>query len=150
MPDQSDERALAFELPRSMWSEIVDHARQETPRECCGLIAGRDGRPVHLFRLTNLAPGNTLYEIDPHQIYELEFRELPKLGLDVVAIYHSHPATEAYPSPTDRALAFWPDALYLICSLAIPDSPVIRAFQLRDERVTEARLVVRESDSDGK
>lgn len=146
MPTETDDGSLAFELPRSMSSAIVDHARQESPRECCGLLAGRDGRPTQLFQLTNLAPGNTLYEIDPHQIYELEFRQFPKLGLDVVAIYHSHPATEAYPSPTDRALAFWPEALYLICSLAKPNSPVIRAFQLRDDGVTEARVVVRDND----
>ena len=141
-PSESDASSLTFELPRSMWSDIVDHARQEAPRECCGLIAGRDGRPSRLFRLTNLALGNTLYEIDPQQLYELEFRELPKLGLQVVAIYHSHPATEAYPSPTDQALAFWPEVLYLICSLAIPESPVIRAFQLNDDQVIETYVEV--------
>ncbi len=127
-----------------MWSDVVDHARQDSPRECCGLIAGKAGQPTHLFRLTNLAPGTTRYEIDPRQIYELEFRQLPELGLDVVAIYHSHPATEAYPSPTDRALAFWPEALYLICSLA--RSPVIRAFRLSESSVIEALVVVRDDD----
>lgn len=106
------------------------------------MIAGRDGRPSRLFRLTNLAPGNTLYEIDPQQLYELEFRQLPELGLQIVAIYHSHPATEAYPSPTDQALAFWPEVLYLICSLTIPESPVIRAFQLKNEQVREVSIVV--------
>jgi proteasome lid subunit RPN8/RPN11 len=141
-PSESDASSLTFELPRSMWSDIVDHARQEAPRECCGLIAGRDGRPSRLFRLTNLAPGNTLYEIDPQQLYELEFRQLPELGLQVVAIYHSHPATEAYPSPTDQALAFWPEVVYLICSLANPEAPVVRAFQLSDVQVTEAAVVV--------
>ena len=116
-----------------MWHEIVDHARTETPRECCGLIAGRDGQPARLFRLTNVAPGTALYEIDPGEIYDLEFRLLPAAKLDIVAIYHSHPATEAYPSSTDRSLAFWPDAIYLICSLADPEMPVIRGFRLSSE-----------------
>jgi proteasome lid subunit RPN8/RPN11 len=127
-----------------MRDEIIDHARREAPRECCGLIAGRGGRAERLFRLRNLAPGNTLYEVDPSQLYELEFRVLPDAGHDVVAIYHSHPATKAYPSPTDRAQAFWPDAVYLICSLADPATPVIRGFRLRDSLVDEVVVRVAE------
>lgn len=146
MPEPGRDDSLVFALPRSMWTDIVEHARQESPRECCGLIAGRNGPPRQLFRLTNVAPGNTLYEIDPRQLYELEFKQLPQRGLEVVAIYHSHPATAAYPSATDRALAFWPEALYLICSLATPESPVIRAFQLSDDQVSEARIVVQDDD----
>ena len=128
-----------FMLPGRMWEEIVSHARQEAPRECCGVIAGRDGRSVRLFRLTNRAPGTTLYEIDATELYDLEFRLLPTEGLELVAIYHSHPVTEAYPSATDQALAFWPDAVYLICSLAEPESPVVRGFYLGDG-VSEVEL----------
>lgn len=127
-----------------MWTDIIEHARQESPRECCGLIGGVNGRAMHLFRLTNIAAGNSLYEIDPLEIYELEFRTLPDQGLAVLAIYHSHPVSEAYPSATDQALAFWPDALCLICSLADPRSPTIRAFKIGEHRIREA--VVRVAD----
>jgi proteasome lid subunit RPN8/RPN11 len=85
--------------------------------------------------LTNVAPGTTLYEIDPGEIFDLEFRLLPAAGLEVVAIYHSHPVTEAYPSRTDQSLAFWPDAIYLICSLAEPGTPVVRGYRLGREVV---------------
>ena len=125
-----DAPTLAFTLPLRMWEEIVSHAREEAPRECCGVIAGRDGRPVRLFRLSNRALGATLYEIDSTELYDLEFRLLPAEGLEILAIYHSHPVSEAYPSVTDQALAFWPEAVYLICSLAEPDSPVVRGFFL--------------------
>jgi proteasome lid subunit RPN8/RPN11 len=120
-----------------MWQEIVEHARHESPRECCGLIAGRANHPTRLFRLTNVAPGTTLYEIDPSEIFDLEFRQLPAAGLEVLSIYHSHPATEAYPSRTDQSQAFWADAVYLICSLADPETPVIRGFRLGGELVRE-------------
>src|SRR5690606_27862470 len=86
---QSTDGQLA--LPGHLADEIVAHARHEAPRECCGLIAGQQGRLEDLHRLTNLAPGNRLYEIDPREIYELEFRTLPAREQDVVAIYHSHP-----------------------------------------------------------
>jgi proteasome lid subunit RPN8/RPN11 len=125
-----------------MRDEIIAHARAETPRECCGLIAGRDGDARHLYRLTNVAPGNVFYEIDPRQLYELEFRELPGRGWEVLAVYHSHPASEAYPSKTDVALAFWPEALYLICSLADPDRPVLRAFHIAGGEIVEAEVGV--------
>lgn len=125
-----------------MREEIVLHARDEAPRECCGLIAGRGGEPVRLFRLTNRAPGNALYEVDPGELYDLEFRLLPDQGLDVLAIYHSHPASAAYPSKTDQALAFWPDAVYLICSLAEPGAPALRGFRLGGDVVREVEVRV--------
>lgn len=129
-------------LPCAIVDEIIAHARQDAPRECCGLIAGRNGRLEELYRLTNLAPGNRLYEIDPREIYELEFRTLPARELEVVAIYHSHPVTEAYPSPTDQAQAFWSDVSYLICSLADPHAPVIRAFRLGGPEVEEIQVKI--------
>ena len=124
-----------------MWRAIIDHARAEAPRECCGVLAGRDGVSTELYPLPNIAPGNRLYEIDPQALYELEFRTLPDRHMEVLAIYHSHPATEAYPSETDQAQAFWPDATYLICSLALPESPVLRAFRLDEGCVREVAVV---------
>jgi proteasome lid subunit RPN8/RPN11 len=123
-----------------MRGEIVAHARAEAPRECCGLIAGQDGRPTRLYRLTNVETGNRLYRIDDDELYRVT-RELDERGWDVMAIYHSHPVTPAYPSTTDVSLAFWPDAFYVICSLANPDAPDVRAFRIVDEQISEAELV---------
>ena len=123
-----------------MRQAIVGHARQDAPRECCGIIAGREGAPVRLYPTRNIAEGNALYEIDPAQLIELEFREMPARGTELVAIYHSHPVSPAYPSATDISLAFWPDAIYVICSLADPEQPVVRGFRIRDGAVSEVRL----------
>jgi [CysO sulfur-carrier protein]-S-L-cysteine hydrolase len=129
-----------FHLPTDMHAAIIDHAMREAPRECCGIIAGRDGVPMQLYETRNVAPGNRLYEIDPAQLIDLEFREFPERGLELVAIYHSHPESPAYPSPTDVELAFWPDAVFLICSLADRHSPAIRGFRIRDGAIDELAL----------
>lgn len=120
----------ALHLPTEMVDRIIDHARQDAPRECCGLVAGKNGRATALYHLTNLATGTKFYEIDPAQLYELEFRTLPARGWTVLAIYHSHPVSPASPSPTDVALAAWPGAFYVICSLAVPERPELRAFRI--------------------
>jgi proteasome lid subunit RPN8/RPN11 len=123
-----------------MRTEIIAHAREDAPRECCGIIAGEADRPIQLYRARNIAEGNRLYEIDPQQLIDLEFNELPSQGTEIIAIYHSHPESPPLPSPTDIALAFWPDAVYLICSLANPDLPEIRGWRIRDGAVAEVSL----------
>jgi proteasome lid subunit RPN8/RPN11 len=123
-----------------MRQAIVEHARRDAPRECCGIIAGRAGVPVHLYPTRNIAEGTALYEIDPAELIELEFHTMPAAETELVAIYHSHPVSPAYPSPTDIALAFWPDAVYVICSLAAPERPVVRGFRIRDGEISEVDL----------
>jgi proteasome lid subunit RPN8/RPN11 len=123
-------------LPEAMREEIIAHARAEAPRECCGVIAGRNGQPTRLYRLTNLEPGVDRYLIDDEELYRV-YREIEDGGEDLLAIYHSHPVSVAYPSKTDVALAFWEESFYVICSLEYPEAPVIRAFRIVGEEITE-------------
>lgn len=129
-----------FQLPDEMRQAIIDHAVRDAPRECCGIVAGRGGVPIRVYETRNIAEGNRLYEIDPAQLIDLEFHELPEQEAEIIAIYHSHPESPAYPSATDVALAFWPDAVYLICSLADRDRPDVRGFRIRDEAIHEVTL----------
>jgi proteasome lid subunit RPN8/RPN11 len=126
-------------LPQAMRDEIVAHARAEAPRECCGVIAGRDGQPTRLYRLTNVEPGVDRYLIDDEELFRT-YREIEDGGEDLLAIYHSHPVSVAYPSKTDVALAFWEESFYVICSLEHPDAPVIRAFRIVDEQIAEVGI----------
>jgi len=121
--------------------EIVAHAREEAPNECCGIIAGQDGRPVKLFRAVNAQASPYRYEVESQDLFRIN-QEIESNGWDFLAIYHSHVEAEAYPSPTDVRLAFWPDAYYLIVSLADQASPVLRAFRIRDGRVSEEELEI--------
>ena len=123
-----------------MRTAITGHAMRDAPRECCGIIAGRDGVAMQLYETRNIAAGNRFYEIDPAQLIDLEFRELPAQEFQITAIYNSHPESPAYPSATDVELAFWPDAVFLICSLADRDQPVIRGFRIRDGAIHEVSL----------
>jgi proteasome lid subunit RPN8/RPN11 len=123
-----------------MRAAIIEHATRDAPRECCGIIAGRDSVPMQLFETRNIAAGNRFYEIDPAELIDLEFREFPERGWELVAIYHSHPESAAYPSATDVELAFWPDAVFLICSLVDRDRPEIRGFRIRDGAIQEMTL----------
>lgn len=122
-----------------MRDQIVEHARQEWPRECCGLIAGQDGEAKELRRIANTDPGNTFYMMDDKQLFRA-YRDFDERGWDIHVIYHSHPVSVAYPSKTDISLAAWPDAYYLICSLEDKSAPSLRAFRIVDEAVTEVEI----------
>lgn len=140
MSDSQPDRDVVH-LPAEMWDAIVAHARQEYPRECCGIVSGHDGRLENLHVLRNIAEGNVFYEIDPEQLMQLEFGELEQTGAEIVAIYHSHPESQAYPSATDLELAYWPEAVYLICSLENKSEPGIRGFRMRDGVISEVQLL---------
>lgn len=128
-----------FTLPGALRAEIIAHARDHTPRECCGVVSGRSGVASAIHRLTNLEPGNTRYLIDPDEFFRT-YWEIENGGEEMVAVYHSHPATLAWPSVTDVANATWPEAVYLICSLEHPEAPVIRGFRIVDGEITEVAL----------
>ena len=130
-----------FVLERKYADEIIAHARQEAPNECCGVLAGRDGRVEKLFRAVNSEKSPYRYNVDPQDLLRI-YRQCDASGWDFLAIYHSHTHTEAYPSPTDVGLAAWPDSLYLIVSLADPENPVLRGFRIQDGRVSEEDLLV--------
>jgi proteasome lid subunit RPN8/RPN11 len=126
-------------LPAPIREDIVAHARDHTPRECCGVIAGKNGEITQLFRLTNLEPGNTRYLFDDEEFYRV-YWEIENRGEELLVVYHSHPVTVAYPSKTDVEFAFWPEAVYVICSLEHPSDPVIRGFRIVDEVISEVEL----------
>ncbi len=127
-------------IERSLYDEIVAHAVQDAPNECCGMIASRDGEAVKVYRATNTAASPLRYEIDGAEQYRIQM-EIDDLGLELGAIYHSHTRSEPYPSQTDINLAFYPDALYVIVGLAGSD-PDVRAYAIRDGQVMPAELVV--------
>jgi len=129
-------------VPEAIRADIVAHARDHFPRECCGVIAGRDGAITELFRLTNLEEGVTRYLMDEEEFFRT-YWEIENRGESLLAVYHSHPVTVAYPSQTDIAFAFWPEAVYLICSLEHPEAPALRGFRIVDGAVREIGVVDR-------
>ncbi|MEJ7655314.1 MAG: M67 family metallopeptidase, partial [Chloroflexia bacterium] len=105
------------ELPSTLYDEIVTHALEGWPNEVCGLVAASSNGPIQTYRIENTAENPpTRYVMDPKQQFEA-MMDIEEREWTLHAIYHSHPSTEAYPSATDRSLAFYPDAVYLICTL---------------------------------
>jgi len=127
-------------IPRALYDEIIEHAREEAPNECCGMVASSDGQAIEVYRATNAAASPLRYEIDGGEQYRIQMA-IDDRDLELGAIYHSHTRTEPYPSQTDINLAFYPDALYVIVGLG-GEEPVVRAYTIRGGRVADAELVV--------
>jgi [CysO sulfur-carrier protein]-S-L-cysteine hydrolase len=128
-------------IARDLLDEIVAHAREEAPNECCGLIAGADGQATRVHRARNEFASPMRFNVHPQDLIRIT-TEIEERGDELVGIYHSHPRSEAYPSQTDVNLAAnWPDPLWLICSLAERE-PILRAFTIRDGQVEEVELDV--------
>ena len=130
-----------FTLEKRFAEEMIDHARSEKPNECCGLLGGKDGAVLQVYRCDSAEKSPYRYYLDPKDQIRV-IRELDDKGWDLIGIYHSHTHTEAYPSKTDVELAFYPDALYFIVSLERPEAPAIRAFYIHDGQIREEEVVV--------
>jgi proteasome lid subunit RPN8/RPN11 len=129
-------------IARQMIEEMVAHAREDLPNECCGIIATRNGEAIQSLRAINAAASPVRYEVDSQDLLRI-YRELEQLDAELGAIYHSHTRSAAYPSQTDVNLAKWnPDALYLIVSLQDDRSPDVRAFRIVDEKIDEVALEI--------
>jgi proteasome lid subunit RPN8/RPN11 len=134
-------RPVVFTIEKRYIDTMIDHARREAPLECCGVLGGRDGRVLKLFQASNAERSRYRYNIDSQELFHIN-RECEENGWQFLAIYHSHPESAAYPSPTDVRLAFWPESLYLIVSLSSPENPEVRAFRIRDGAVTEEEIEI--------
>lgn len=121
--------AESFYLTQALYDEIVAHTRAGKPQEVCGILRGRAARAFEAVRGRNVASDPIHdYEVDPQTL--LRQSDFEEAGDELVAIYHSHPASPAYPSASDAWNALYPDCAYLICSLQNDDAPVMRAFRL--------------------
>jgi [CysO sulfur-carrier protein]-S-L-cysteine hydrolase len=130
-----------MKIPQALVDEIVAHARADLPNECCGMVGGHDGEARTVYRAENAEASPFRYSIDAKEQFRL-MREIEEAGEELAGIYHSHTKSPAYPSQTDVNLAGWPDAVYLIASLADADTPEVRGFWIRDGEISEAELAV--------
>jgi [CysO sulfur-carrier protein]-S-L-cysteine hydrolase len=130
-----------MQISRALLDEMIRHARDDMPNECCGMVATENGTAVKVFRATNVEASPVRYSLDAREQYRITM-EIDDQGWELGAIYHSHTRSEAYPSQTDVNLAFYPDALYVIVSLRKPDQPEVRAFRIVEERIQEVALSV--------
>jgi [CysO sulfur-carrier protein]-S-L-cysteine hydrolase len=121
--------------------QIVAHAREDAPNECCGMLGGGDGRATTAYPATNAEASPLRYSIDAREQFDL-MRRIEDAGEELVGIYHSHTRSAAYPSQTDVNLAGWPDAVYVIVSLEGSGAPDVKGFWIRDGEISDAELLV--------
>jgi proteasome lid subunit RPN8/RPN11 len=127
-----------MKLTREQAEELIAHAREDVPNECCGMIGAKDGQATTVYRASNAEASPLRYNIDPADQFKI-MTTMEDRGEDLSAIYHSHTKSPAYPSQTDINLATYPDAVYVIVSLLDGEEPV-RGYKIDDGQVEEVEL----------
>jgi proteasome lid subunit RPN8/RPN11 len=129
-------------IAQSLIDEMVAHAREDLPNECCGMIGGADGEASVVIPVINSAASPLRFEMDPQGQYNA-LKAIEDDGKEMLAIYHSHTKSAAYPSQTDvnQAVA-WPEQVYVIISLADEEAPDVKAYLLKDLRIADVTLDV--------
>jgi proteasome lid subunit RPN8/RPN11 len=133
-------------LPASVADELMHHARAELPNEACGLLSGSlaAGRATAFHPARNVEASPLRYNVHPEDLVRITFA-IEDAGEDLVAIFHSHTRSAAVPSATDRRTAMYPDAFYLLASLADAEAPperALRAWRIHRGHAFEVPLTI--------
>jgi len=130
-------------ISRELRDQIVAHARRDHPDEACGVLAGPAGRdrPERFIAMTNAERSPTFYRFDSAEQFRV-WRDMEDRDEEPVVIYHSHTATEAYPSRTDISYASEPGAHYVLVSTRDTDITEFRSYRIVDGTVTEEPVTV--------
>lgn len=128
-------------IPKHIYDDLIQHAREGFPLEVCGILGGTDDTVSAHYRMTNTDASNEHFMMDPKEQFSV-VKDLRAKGLSMLAIYHSHPETPARPSKEDIKLALTPDVSYIIISLADPVKSDMKSFKISNGNVTAEEIVV--------
>ncbi|HSB04706.1 MAG TPA: M67 family metallopeptidase [Thermodesulfobacteriota bacterium] len=121
-------------IPRSIFQGMIEHARKESPLECCGILSGKEKTVLKAFALKNAEESPVRYSIPPQEQLRV-FEEMEKDSMEMIAVYHSHPHSIPFPSEIDVRMAFYPEVSTIIISLKEEENPVVKAFQISKEAI---------------
>ena len=130
---------MKLTMQRRVYDAMLDAARRAAPLEACGLLGGRHEQATDFYELENTDASGEHYTMSPAEQFAA-VKDMRARGTRMLAIWHSHPATPARMSGEDLRLAYTPDVLYLILSLAEPDRPDLRGFVVNDGRSEETEI----------
>jgi len=129
-------------ITQKLIDEIIAHALEERPNECCGMVSGSRGVATEVFRARNALASPFSFDMEPSDQIGI-YTAIEDRGEEILAIYHSHTKSPAEPSQSDRNNArSWPDPVWVIVSLADPGEPVLRGWDMRDGKVGEVELEI--------
>jgi len=126
-------------LSRDLLDQVISHCKSVYPNEACGLLAGDRNTAEKIYKMMNIENSSVSYMMDPEEQFRV-MKDMRKNGHKMVAIYHSHPHSQAYPSPKDVSLAFYSDQIYIIVGLTDKDRPEVRAFEIFEGDVREVQI----------
>ena len=134
------------QIKQKFIDEMVAHSKADLPNECCGILAGPDGQVMKTYPMSNVEASPFRFSMDPVELVQVD-SEAGENDWELLAIYHSHTGSEAYPSDTDVRIAagtagLWPDVRYVLVSLMDMNNPVVRIFEISDGRVIAEPLEV--------
>jgi [CysO sulfur-carrier protein]-S-L-cysteine hydrolase len=124
-----------LKIPRAIYDDLIAHAREGFPLEVCGILGGREGAVERTFRMTNVDASNEHFTLEPREQFAVA-KQLRAAGLEMLAVYHSHPESPARPSAEDIRLALTPGISHVIISVMDRERPVLRSFKIDDGVVT--------------
>ena len=128
-----------LKIPSNISSAMLEHAKADFPLECCGILGGKGDEVSHIYRMSNIDKSKITYLMDPAEQMRV-FKEMRSLGIELKAIYHSHPNHPAFPSRTDVELAYYPEAVYIIISVNDRKETEIGSFNIMDKNITTADI----------
>jgi len=120
---------------------LIEHATREFPNEACGILAGKGGKAEKVYEMTNTDKTAATFFMDAKEQFKVT-KEIRNSGLEMIGIYHSHVASEGYPSSHDVEMAFYPEVSYVIVSLVDKDKPDIRSFKIKEGEIKEEELKI--------
>lgn len=130
-----------LEISTHIFKQMVAQAKAQAPVEACGILAGRDNKVEKFYEMTNIDNSSDHFMMEPAEQFKV-VKDIRSAGLEMLAIYHSHPATPARPSAEDIRLALTPDVIYVIASLRKIRCPDVRGFLIEDGDVTEVPVKI--------
>lgn len=136
---------LMLRIPALLVSEILAHCQREYPKEACGILAGRD-QAEQAYPMTNVEDSPIGYAMDPKEQLQVE-KQMRQRGQRMIGIYHSHTASDAYPSSVDVRLAISSDIAYVLVSLKDRACPVVKSYRIEGSTITSEEVVVEPIDS---
>ena len=128
-------------LKKELFDQIVLQSRKEFPNEACGILAGKDGKVEKVYEMSNTDASPSTFFMDAKAQLKV-MKEIRNSGIQMIGIYHSHVASQAYPSEKDVELAFYPESSYVIISLKERDNPNIRSFNIKGNNIREEEIII--------
>ncbi len=127
-------------IPKEIFGEMVSFCKGALPNEACGILAGAGNKVAKIYKMMNIEKSPVSYFMESGEQFRV-MKDIRENKLTMLAIFHSHPSSPAYPSQKDVSLAFYEDCIYVIISL-MDREPLAKGFLIKEGKITEADIVV--------